>query len=69
MLDAQEHDGSAVEAASAADAGGAGAQLGKRYGADGIAIEVLCTRPGQGALAANGVPLSVRSSRALPASD
>jgi hypothetical protein len=69
MLDAREHDGGAGDAAISAGAPELGTQLGKRYGADGISIELLCTRPGQGTLAANGVPLSVRSSRALPASD
>ena len=43
--------------------------LGKRYtDADGD-LELLCTTPGRGALAVDGVPLSLKAAKPLPASD
>lgn len=32
-------------------------------------MEVLCTKPGQGTLALNGVPLPLKAAKPLPASD
>ncbi|HEY8492326.1 MAG TPA: hypothetical protein VIN04_00440 [Myxococcota bacterium] len=52
----------------APDAGG-GTQLGKRYADGSGRLELLCTRPGAGTLAADGVPLAIKSPRPLPASD
>jgi hypothetical protein len=43
--------------------------LGKRYTDPDEAIEVLCTKPGIGALCADGQPLAVKATKALPASD
>ncbi|ELP64920.1 hypothetical protein STRTUCAR8_01280 [Streptomyces turgidiscabies Car8] len=43
--------------------------LGKRYAAEDLGLELLCTKQGQGTLAANGVPLPVKSPKPLPASD
>jgi hypothetical protein len=43
--------------------------LGKRYtDADGT-VEVLCTKPGDGALSLDGAALEIKSAKALPASD
>jgi hypothetical protein len=46
-----------------------GTQLGKRYADDELGLEVLCTKPGEGTLAVNGVPLPLKAAKALPASD
>lgn len=52
----------------AADASG-GTLLGKRYVNEAADLEVLCTKPGDGSLAANGVALSVKEAKPLPSSD
>jgi hypothetical protein len=43
--------------------------LGKRYVDEAGTIEVLCTKPGDGALALDGQPLEVKSAKPLPSSD
>jgi len=55
-------------AALAADAA-AGTRIGKRYVDASGQIEVLCTKGGQGSLAANGVLLSEKQAKRLPSSD
>ena len=47
----------------------AGAQLGKRYVAEALGVEVLCTKGGAGPLAVNGQPLTQKQAKPLPASD
>jgi hypothetical protein len=47
----------------------AGTQMGKRYADDEIGLELLCTKPGRGTIAVNGVPLPQRGPKLLPASD
>ena len=48
---------------------GSGTAMGKRYvNADG-SLEVLCTKPGSGTLAADGAELSLKEAKPLPASD
>ncbi|MGW3285883.1 hypothetical protein ACWDR3_14705 [Streptomyces sp. NPDC001002] len=43
--------------------------LGKRYvDADG-SLELLCTSPGTGELACDGVPMTLKAAKPLPASD
>ena len=42
---------------------------GKRYTDAGDTVEVLCTKPGAGALSLDGEALEVKSAKALPASD
>ena len=46
-----------------------GSLLGKRYADDGIGIEVLCSKAGQGSLSYEGTPLAPREAKKLPASD
>jgi hypothetical protein len=46
-----------------------GTQIGKRYADDQVGIELLCTKPGKGAIAVNGTPLPVMGPKLLPASD
>lgn len=49
---------------------GAGSTLmGKRYTDAEGTVEVLCTKPGDGALSFDGVALEIKSAKALPASD
>jgi hypothetical protein len=43
--------------------------LGKRYTDAEDTVEVLCTKPGDGALSLDGQPLEVKTAKALPASD
>ena len=47
----------------------AGTQLGKRYADDGVGIELLCTKGGEGTLAVNGTPVPLKDAKPLPASD
>lgn len=44
-------------------------QLGKRYSDDELGIEVLCTKAGIGPLVFAGHELTIKSAKALPASD
>ncbi|XVQ14942.1 hypothetical protein ACQP1W_21100 [Spirillospora sp. CA-255316] len=48
---------------------GGGAQLGKRYTAEGVDIELLCVRAGTAELAVDGSPVTQKNARPLPASD
>jgi hypothetical protein len=43
--------------------------LGKRYVDGSDTLEVLCTKPGEGALAVDGLALSLKSAKPLPSSD
>lgn len=66
--------GSPMEAATGGRPAGAPVkdavtQLGKRYVNDDESVEVLCTAPGAGELTCDGVAMTVKSARALPASD
>jgi hypothetical protein len=47
----------------------AGTQLGKRYVAEDLGVELLCTKAGSGTLAVNGTPLELKTAKPLPASD
>lgn len=46
-----------------------GTLLGKRYVDDGVGLEVLCTRAGDGSLTCNGTVLGVKDAKPLPSSD
>jgi hypothetical protein len=52
-----------------ADAGGDGVQVGKRYTDEGTGLEVLCAKPGPGALAADGRAMPIKGAKPLPSSD
>ena len=46
-----------------------GSKLGTRYVNDGGGLELLCTKAGDGSLAANGVLLKLKEAKKLPSSD
>lgn len=46
-----------------------GTQLGKRYVNEAGTLEVLCTKPGDGSLSADGAALTIKGAKPLPASD
>ncbi len=46
-----------------------GTTLGKRYTNEAADLELLCTKPGDGSLGANGEALSLKEAKALPSSD
>jgi hypothetical protein len=46
-----------------------GTQIGKRYTDAAGAIELLCVKPGQGALSVGGVALQLKEAKPLPSSD
>lgn len=48
---------------------GAGTQLGKRYADDGLGLEVLCVKGGEGSLSVGDEPLLVKDAKPLPSSD
>ncbi|HEY6869045.1 MAG TPA: hypothetical protein VI199_04725 [Novosphingobium sp.] len=46
-----------------------GTMMGKRYvDAEGL-FELLCVKPGKGSLAVNGIALTIKEAKPLPASD
>ncbi len=46
-----------------------GTQLGKRYADDDLGLELLCTKPGEGAISVGETVLPVKGAKPLPASD
>jgi len=46
-----------------------GTLLGKRYTDDDGAVEILCTKPGEGTLTYDGQVLTLKETKPLPASD
>jgi len=46
-----------------------GTQIGKRYVNEAGDLEILCTKPGEGSLAAGGVALTIKGAKPLPSSD
>ncbi len=46
-----------------------GTQIGKRYTNESGDVELLCTKPGEGSLAASGKPLAIKAAKPLPSSD
>jgi hypothetical protein len=63
-------DGQEPDSAAELDpALGDGPLLGKRYADDDLGLELLCTRPGKGALTVDGRPLPVKGAKPLPSSD
>ncbi|HVW44062.1 MAG TPA: hypothetical protein VHC18_22195 [Amycolatopsis sp.] len=45
------------------------AVMGKRYVHPELGLELLCTKPGDGTLRANGAILEIKQAKALPSSD
>jgi hypothetical protein len=48
---------------------GEGPLLGKRYVDEELGLELLCTRPGTGALTVDGRVLTIKGAKPLPSSD
>ncbi|MCW2884225.1 MAG: hypothetical protein QOE54_1009 [Streptosporangiaceae bacterium] len=67
MVDAKQAPSAAGGTADPGQLGGT--LLGKRYGDDGLGLELLCTKPGDGTVAVNGTPVQLKESKPLPASD
>ena len=65
MVPAGTAERSGEPSAAASD----GTLLGKRYGDPDETVEVLCTKAGPGSLALGDVPLAVKVTKPLPASD
>jgi hypothetical protein len=65
LLDAAERDGGS----DLAEGHGGGAVMGKRYVDGSGTIELLCTKPGDGALAVGEELLATKDAKPLPASD
>ena len=59
--------GSACPAGEADPSQLSGTQMGKRYADEQAGLELLCTKPGKGTIAVNGVPLPLVGSRAAAA--
>ena len=57
-----------ADAAPAAGSAG-GTLLGKRYVSAAGDLELLCVKPGEGALAVDGAALSLKEAKPLPSSD
>ena len=52
-----------------ATANGGGVQLGKRYTADAVEVELLCVKPGEHQVTVDGAPVAQKTAKPLPASD
>lgn len=46
-----------------------GTAIGKRYAAEGLGLELLCTRGGEGSLSVAGARVPMKDAKALPSSD
>jgi hypothetical protein len=65
MLDDGESAAGATLDASLGD----GPLMGKRYADEEVGLELLCTRPGDGALTVDGRVLPIKGAKPLPSSD
>lgn len=61
--------GAAVDRVEADPGLRGGTSIGKRYVNQADTLEVLCTKPGTGTLAADGQALQLAAAKALPSSD
>jgi hypothetical protein len=57
------------EGGSIAEGADGGTQMGKRYVNEDGNLELLCTKPGDGALGADGALLTAKGAKPLPSSD
>jgi hypothetical protein len=64
-----ELGGSPPSGVTIAEGAAGGTQLGKRYVDAAGSLELLCTKPGKGSLAARGEPLTLKTAKPLPSSD
>lgn len=62
-------EGDVADGTPGMDAAEAGIELGKRYVHDASGLQLLCVKPGAGALSVDGEALTIMSSKQLPASD
>jgi len=46
-----------------------GTAMGKRYSDEDAGVEVLCSKPGSGALSVGDTPLPIKEAKPLPSSD
>jgi hypothetical protein len=65
LEDGQTPDGATTLDPSLAE----GPLLGKRYAEEDLGLELLCTRPGEGALTVDGNMLVLKGAKPLPSSD
>ena len=66
---ALDHEPSADERAELDASIGDAPQMGKRYADEEVGIELLCSRPGAGAVTVNGAVLPLKGAKPLPSSD
>jgi len=64
LAEGEEGSGAAIDTAHAD-----GILIGKRYTIEGEDIELLCTKAGQGSLSVDGVAMTIKGAKPLPASD
>ncbi|HEY8527619.1 MAG TPA: hypothetical protein VIL48_21825 [Acidimicrobiales bacterium] len=63
-------DGETADGGAELDASlGEGPVLGKRYADEELGLELLCTKPGKGALTVDGRVLPIKTAKPLPSSD
>jgi len=60
---------SSAQPAPASGGGGTATLIGKRYVNADDTLEVLCTSSGTGELSCDGVPMTLKAAKPLPASD
>jgi hypothetical protein len=60
---------SAAAAATLDPAHAAGSLIGKRYVDAAEALELLCTKGGEGSMSVDGAPLAIKQAKQLPSSD
>jgi hypothetical protein len=63
------HGEATQSSATLAEGAAGGTLLGKRYVDAAGTLELLCTKPGKGSLAAGGAALVLKSAKPLPSSD
>ena len=64
-----DHEPSDAERAELDASIGDAPQMGKRYADEEVGIELLCSRPGKGAVTVNGTVLPLKGAKPLPSSD
>jgi hypothetical protein len=62
-------DPGAASAGDPVEAGDDPVLVGKRYADEESGLELLCSKPGPGPLAADGRPMAIKGAKPLPSSD